>query len=294
MNMMKNYIKLVIYAVLIISCKNQSVTKTKNSGFIQADGSKIYYEVAGQGEPIVFIHAGVTDSRMWDFQVDDLSQNFKVIRFDQRGFGKSGIPERNYNPIQDILALMDSCHIESAHMVGISLGALQAIDLAVEHPERVKTLIISGASFPDWHLSEEILAEHIDFTRYVMENGPDSAVQRMLTDPFWSRSIPDKKYTEGRKLFEQILQENKNSFTVNWQFRELPVGLVDSLGKIDCPVLMFRPGNEMPSIKPIADTLADKIPDIQIAEIPDVSHLLNMEKPGEFNRFLLEFINGHQ
>ena len=82
----------------------------------------------------------------------DLSKNYRVVRFDQRGFGKSSIPKKEYNPILDILTVMDSCKIDKAYIVGISLGALQAIDLAIEYPERVKTLIISGASFPDWQL----------------------------------------------------------------------------------------------------------------------------------------------
>ena len=291
---MRRFIGLIIFTILIISCNNQSLMKPEKSGFIQIDNSKIYYEVFGQGEPIILIHAGVTDSRMWNYQIDDLSKRYKVIRFDQRGFGKSSIPEKNYNPIQDILTLMDSCQITKAHIVGISLGALQAIDLAIEYPDRVKTLIVSGASFPDWQLPKDVIDRHVEFTQYVMENGPDSAVKRMLTDSFWSKSIPDNKYKESRQLFEQILKENKNSFTINWQLRELPTGLVNSLEQIDCPVLMFRPENDMASIMPIADTIAENISNIKIVEIGDASHLLNMEKPVEFNRTIIEFINDNR
>ena len=264
--------------------------KPDKYGFLQIDDSKIYYESYGQGEPIIFIHAGVTDSRMWKYQINDLSQNFNVILFDQRGFGKSSTPTKNYNPIQDILTLMDSCQIKNANIVGISLGALQAIDLAIEYPERVKTLIISGASFPDWQLFNDILNKHIEFTQYVIENGPDSAVNRMLTDPFWRESIPNEKYKDSRKLFEQILRENKNSFTVNWQLRELPVGLADRLGQVNCPVLIFKPENEMESIKPIFDTIVNKVANIKVAEIANTSHLLNMEKPDEFNNAIINFL----
>lgn len=291
---MKIFTYLIVFAILIISCKNERMKDSKNSGYIQIDSSKIYYESYGHGEPIILIHAGVTDMRMWDFQMDDLSKKFKVIRFDQRGFGKSSIPKQKYNPVLDILALMDSCKIDKAHIVGISLGALQAIDIAIEYPERVKTLIISGASFPDWQLPKDILEKHIDFTSYVLENGPDSAVNRMLTDPFWSKSIPDKKYKNGRELFVRVLKENKQSFIVDWQLRNLPIGLPARLEDIDCPVLMFRPENEMPSIIPIADTIADKISNIKISTIADVSHLLNLEKPDYFNMGIIEFINDNQ
>ncbi len=291
---MKKFIKLIFLVTIIaFSCKPQTMKELKNSGYIEINDSKIYYEVYGKGEPILLIHAGLTDSRMWDYQIDDLSQRFKVIRFDQRGFGKSSVPEKKYNPIKDIITLMDSCQIYKANIVGISLGALQAIDLAIEFPERVKTLIISGASFPDWQLPQDVLEKHIEFTQHVMENGPDSAIKRMLTDSFWSKTLPDKKYKEGRQLFEQILQENKESFNVDWQLRELPIGLVNRLEQISCPTLMFRPENDMPSIIPIADTIAKKISNIKIVEIKDVSHLLNMEKPEEFNKTIIEFIDNN-
>ena len=66
---MKKFIKLIIFSVLIISCKNQLLMKPEKYGFIQIEDSKIYYEVFGQGEPIILIHAGVTDSRMWNYQI---------------------------------------------------------------------------------------------------------------------------------------------------------------------------------------------------------------------------------
>lgn len=264
------------------------------SGYLSIDDSKIYYEIFGKGEPIILIHAGVTDSRMWNYQIEDLSENFKVIRFDQRGFGKSSIPENSYNPVLDIIRLMDSCKLSKVNLVGISLGALQAIDLAIEYPERVKTLIISGTGIPDWPQPQDVLEKHIEFTHYVYENGPDSAVKRILTDPFWSKSMPGRKYTNSRKLYEKILYENKHSFTVDWQLRKLPLGLADRLEHIECPVLLFRPENEMPSLIPIADTIARKVSSIKIAEMPAASHLVNMERPDEFNRILIEFITNNQ
>lgn len=291
---MRTIIISVIFAVLLISCNTKSLMKPDKSDFLTIDDSKIYYEVFGEGEPLILIHAGVTDSRMWDYQIEDLSKNFKVIRFDQRGFGKSDIPKSNFNAVKDIITLMDSCKISKAHIVGICLGALQALDLAIEYPDRVKSLIISGSALPDWPQPKEVMDKHIDFSRYVAEKGPDSAVKKMLTDPFWSYTLPNSRYKEARKLFEQILRENKESFTVNWQLRELPLGLTGKLQSIKCPVLMFRPENEMPSIVPIADTIAKKISKIEIAEIPEVYHLLNMETPEEFNREIIRFVNKNQ
>ncbi len=283
---------LILFATLLImnSCNNFTVIEPEKTGYLQIDNYRIYYEVFGQGEPIVLIHAGVTDSRMWNFQINDLSKNFEVIRFDQRGFGKSSFPDKSYDPILDIIALLDTCKIEKANFIGISLGALQTIDLAINYPERVKSIVISGASFIDWQLPKDILDKHIEFSTYVAMNGPDSAISRIFTDPFWKESIPDKQYKEGRKLFEQILTENKQSFTVNWQFRELSLGLVEKLYLISCPVLMFKPENEMSYLIPLSDTIESKINEIEIAKVSKTSHLLNMEKPNEFNRKVINFL----
>jgi len=276
--------------ILLVSCNRPEGLNPRASGYIHIDDAKIYYEVFGQGEPILLIHAGITDSRMWDFQVRDLAKEFMVVRFDQRGFGKSTLPASSYNAVRDIITLMDSLQLSAAHVAGICLGALQATDMAIEYPDRVKSLIISGTGIPGWPEQEEVIEKYIEFTNYVNENGPDSAVKKMITDPFWNHSLPNSMYPEARELFEHILYENRQSFMVNWQLRELPMGLPERLGEIECPVLLFRPEFEIPNLVPIADTIAAKVPQIEIHEMKGVYHLLNMEKPEEFNSKIKDFI----
>ncbi len=289
---MKKAKTLIFISILfiMISCNDSTTVKPDKSGFLQLDNAKIYYESFGKGEAVVLIHAGVTDSRMWNFQIEDLSKQFQVIRYDMRGYGKSSVPESAFNPNLDLLALLDSFNIDKANLVGISLGAFQAVDFLTNYPDRVKSLIISGPGFPDWPMSKVILDKHIEFSKYVAEKGADSAINKMLTDPFWSKSIPAKNYPKGRELFIKVLNENKNSFTVNWQFRKFTFNLKDKLSEIKCPTLMFRPENEMPSVIPICDTIKDKIENLKILEVKDASHLLNMEKPEEFNKGIIDFL----
>jgi pimeloyl-ACP methyl ester carboxylesterase len=274
----------------IDSCEYPDGVSPDKSGYLNPDTAKLYYESFGAGDALVLIHAGIMDSRMWNFQVPDLSVHFRVIRYDMRGFGKSSMPDSAYDPNLDLLLLLDSCKADKATLVGISLGALQAIDFTINYPDRVNSLIISGPGFPDWPLSPATRKKHIEFNRIVQEQGADSAVQSMLTDPFWRRGAPGAEYPEALALYEKILTDNKKSFTVNWQLRKITPGLKERLVEIKCPALLFRPEKEMLSLISVGDTLKEKIEGISILEVRNASHLLNMEKPDEFNKAVLAFL----
>ncbi len=192
--------------------------------------------------------------------------------------------------ISDLLTLLDSCNIEKANLVGISLGAMQAIDFTINYPNRVKSLIISGPGFPDQPMSQETLNKSIEFNKIVKEKGADSPIYTLINDPFWSQTLPSREYPKAKALFEQILYENKKAFTVNWQLRKNTLGLKDRLSEIKCSTLMFKAENEMPSMISNTNTLKEKIEGIKIVEIEKVSHLLNMERPNEFNKAIIDFI----
>ncbi len=94
------------------------------TGFAPADGAQIYYETAGSGPPLILIHAGVADSRMWSEQLASFSETHKVVVFDQRGFGKTPWVPEPYADRSDVLTVMDHLDIESAVMVGCSIGGV--------------------------------------------------------------------------------------------------------------------------------------------------------------------------
>lgn len=114
--------------------------------YLQVNGARIHYERAGSGFPVIFLHAGIADSRMWEPEVEVLAKHFDVIRPDQRGFGQSDLPATRWSAIADLLAIMDSLGLKPAHLVGCSMGGELAIDFALEHPERVSKLVLVGPS----------------------------------------------------------------------------------------------------------------------------------------------------
>src|SRR5688572_299700 len=111
------------------------------SGFIEVPGAKLYYEAAGDGPQVVLIHAGVAHLRMWDAQVAAWRDRHRVIRYDTRGFGRTLTQDVPYSNRADLAAVMDHLGVEKAHILGLSRGAMIALDFAVEQPGRAKSLV---------------------------------------------------------------------------------------------------------------------------------------------------------
>jgi 3-oxoadipate enol-lactonase len=106
------------------------------SGFAEVNGASLYYESLGQGEPVVLLHAGIADGRMWDEQFGTFAEGYRVVRYDRRGFGRSAMVDGTYSHHDDLRGVLDHLGIEHASFVGCSMGGGAAIDFALGHPER--------------------------------------------------------------------------------------------------------------------------------------------------------------
>ena len=125
------------------------------SGFAPSDGARLHYEIVGHGEPLVLVHAGIADGRMWDGQIAAFARRYRVIRYDMRGFGRSAMVEGPFSHHGDLRAVLDSLAIERAVFVGCSMGGRTIIDLALEHPERVSALVPVGSALSGFDAGED-------------------------------------------------------------------------------------------------------------------------------------------
>jgi 3-oxoadipate enol-lactonase len=140
------------------------------TGFAEVNGTTLYYEVAGVGHPFVLVHGHLLDRRSWDEQFAVFAERYRVVRYDQRGFGDSGLitPGEPYSDRQDLSTLMQFLGIESAYLMGVSGGGALAIDFTLEHPEMVDALL---------HAIEHCALHqgHLELTRQLLGYAPAGA-----------------------------------------------------------------------------------------------------------------------
>ena len=123
---MKSFIQLVVFVIVFIFTLTQC-TQKKESGFAEVNGTSLYYEITGDGIPLIFHHGFTCDHRNWNPQVEYFSTKYKVITFDARGHGQSATPDTvPYSYEEDLSALMDYLKIEKAVIIGHSLGGAPA------------------------------------------------------------------------------------------------------------------------------------------------------------------------
>ena len=112
------------------------------NGFAEINGTKFYYEVSGQGFPLVLVHAGIADCRMWDGQFDTFARQYQAVRYDRRGFGKTAMVAGDYSQYHDLYAFLKFLGIEQAILVGCSQGAKTVTDFTLEYPKMTKALVL--------------------------------------------------------------------------------------------------------------------------------------------------------
>jgi 3-oxoadipate enol-lactonase len=262
------------------------------TGYAPSGGAKLYFEVCGDGLALVFIHAGVSDHRMWDTQVDFFSSQFKVIRYDLRGFGKSSMPEEKFALRDDLLAVMQHLGIRKAALVGCSMGGGTAIDFTLEHPEMVTALVPVGAGVSGWDdWSQESIDLWTAATSLVQKGDANGAfelsVRCWIDGPSREPSRVDPKYRERARQLH-----NENFSLERFQQADEPLNppAIKRLKEIKCPTMVVIGDSDTQDLRKVAQYLASEIPGATMTMIENAAHLPSLEHPAQFNRLLQGFL----
>lgn len=268
----------------------------KIANYAEMDGGRIYYEVAGQGQPLVLAHAGFLDSRMWDDQWEALAQHYRVIRFDLRGYGQSDSIDAPVAYRRDLHHLLRHLEIPRAHLVGCSLSGEMVLDFALEYPEMVSALVVVSAVPGGFEMQGEP-------PRYLMEmigavQAGDLERASELQVRIWvdgSFREPEQVSPAVRQHAAHINQDNLSRGT--WAVTSmmppadpLQPPAVTRLGDIAAPTLVIAGALDHPEILRAADVLADGIAQARRVIVPDSAHVPNMEQPEAFNRAVIDFL----
>ena len=255
------------------------------------NGARIHYERAGEGLPIIFLHAGVADSRMWEPQLKAFAKHFDVVTPDMRGFGKSELPPERWSPVKDIASLMDELHLKPAHVVGCSIGGRIAIDFALDHAERISKLVLVGPGIGGMKFDEKY-AELWSEVEAADKAGDMDAVNRAEMH-LWLDGPRRKRGYVKQPLRDLFLEMNGGNFSSDFEAApqdELDPPAIERLDEITAPTLIVVGDEDVPTIFDAVEVLMAKIPHGRKAVIHDAAHLPNLEHPDEFNRIVMGFL----
>jgi pimeloyl-ACP methyl ester carboxylesterase len=260
----------------------------KQTGFAEVMGTRLYYEVAGSGRPMILIHGFTLDSRMWDDQFESFAQQYQVIRYDLRGFGKSSLPNsESYSYADDLKALIDHLGVSHAYVIGLSMGGKIAIDFALEHPEATDALVAADSALGGFQWQ--------DFKRSlesVWARASKSGVQ--AGKEVW-QGLDLFKPAVGKPDVASRLAQMFSDYS-GWHFvnddpvSELDPPAIQRLNDISTPTLVIIGEYDSPDFHSISSILHEQIIETRKVVIPGVGHMSNMEGPERFNEIVLDFL----
>ena len=260
----------------------------------------IHREVAGDGPGVALVHSTVCDSRMWDVEFPALAERYRVLRFDLRGYGRSDLPPGPFSLVDDVATLLDEAGLERAALVGLSGGAALALDFALAEPERVTELVLAAPAIGGLDWSEEVqrIGERED---ELLDAGElDGAVEHNLrmwvdgpqrgpdaVDPAVRAKVGEMQ----RRAFEIQLE----AFARDAQpgpSKRLDPPAIERLDEVRVPTLVIVGDADVQDVLERAEILASRIRDARKVVLPDVAHMINLERPEEFLGIVDAFLAG--
>jgi 3-oxoadipate enol-lactonase len=247
----------------------------------------LYYQVEGEGQPLVFIHGLGSSTRDWEFQVPEFSRTYQVITFDLRGHGQSDKPPGPYSiPLfaADTASLLKALDIESAHVVGISLGGGVAFQLALDYPALVKSLVIVNSAPIGVGTSPEGQREIEGRVEIVRQQG-----MRAMGQVLSQRLFPQAAHASLRQTFVERWAENDPRAYIEALLSLANWNVMGQLGSIHCPTLVVAADEDYTPVA-VKEAYVKLLPNAQLVVIAEAHHATPMEQPEKFNAALKPFL----
>ncbi|HEU5011037.1 MAG TPA: alpha/beta fold hydrolase [Roseiflexaceae bacterium] len=260
-------------------------------GYADVNGARLYYEAAGEGHPLVLIHAGICDSRMWDEQVVVFAPHFRVIRYDVRGFGRSRMPDGPFAQHQDLHALLACLEVKRAHIIGVSMACTIALEFALAYPDMVSSLVLVAAGIDDE--PSDLLRQRWQAIEAAIKAG-DRARAVELELRLWVDGRGRTPEQVDRQVRELVRAMNTGNFANEKEHAEsqhLDPPASARLGEIHVPTLIVYGDLDVPDVLESADMLVNGIAGAQKVVMPGTAHLPSLEQPDVFNRVVMGFLD---
>ena len=257
--------------------------------WIEFEGLRIAYQRAGTGPPLVLLHGIYDDSRAWRPQLDGLSDEFTVVAWDAPGCGQSSDPPATFSLADwsDALAgLIAALGLERPHVLGLSLGAMFALDLYRRHPEVPRSLVLASA-YAGWvgSLSPEMVEERIQRTLREIDLPPNQWIPVWIPE-LLTANAPAGAADEVASIMSEFHPAGARVM-VNSLAR---VDLREMLPQIAVPTLLLHGGADRRSPLTVAESLHAQIPGSRLVVMPGIGHVSNIDAPDLFNAEMRRFL----
>ncbi|MES0873170.1 alpha/beta fold hydrolase [Sinimarinibacterium thermocellulolyticum] len=252
---------------------------------LRLDDFELYYETSGNGTPLLFIHGLGSSARDWEAQIAAFAKDYFVIAVDLRGHGRSGDPPGPYRITdfsRDINRLLDHLGCGPAHVVGVSLGGGIAFQLALDAPERVRSLVVVNSApemilrtplqkFAIWQRRK--LVKWLGLPRF----GQILSKKLFPGDPAQAQTFATRFAGNRERPYTDTLNA-----LIGWS-------IADRLGEIRIPTLILAADQDYTPVD-FKRAYTAQMPNAELVVIPDSRHALPMERPEAFNRALAAFL----
>jgi len=257
------------------------------SGYISVSDGRLYYEEAGQGPCIVFLHDGMLHSEAYDPQFAACANEYRVVRYDRRGFGRSDNPHQPYSNTADLKAVFDTLKIDSALLIGCSAGGRLAIDFALKHPKLVTGLILIGPVVSGMELTNHMLTRGGRLTTEIQTDSVRYRNYWIDSDPYEFYPTNGEAKARARELltaYPQNLNRRNDRFQ---QGAERPA--VRFLSEIKAPTLIIVGEGDIADVHAHAGAIEAGISGARREIVSNAGHLVALEKPQEVTDLIRSF-----
>jgi len=280
----------VLFSVLAFA-QNESTNELK-SGYLDIGNAKIYYEEKGDGIPLIMIHGGFLDRRMWDEQFEYFSKDYRAIRYDVRNHGLTASAEDVYTNYGDLNALMDSLKIKKAVVMGLSMGGLIAIDFTLAFPDKVIALIPVSSGISGFDKKDELWKQfdkniNIEFSNNNAKGAIDLMLKIWTFGPGRTTGDVNKNVTDKVKLMLQNTFDKPDTMRIAGKLSPSANG---RLSEIKVPVLAIYGDKDLQGIIDIANRIESEVKGSKKVVIKDAAHMVNMEYPDLFNETVANYL----
>ena len=263
------------------------------------DGVRLYYEEAGSGDPVVFVHEFAGDYRSYETQLRFFSRRYRCVAFNARGYPPSDVPEDFHRYSQerardDIRAVLDGLNLPKAHIVGISMGGFATLHFGFAYPDRASALVVAGCGYGAQPDKRQQFHDETEKTIALIEGrGMGEASKIYALGP--SRVQFQNKDRRGWEEFAAHLAEHStkgSALTMRGvqALRPSLWDLTDQMQRLDVPTLVMTGDEDHPCLEP-GLLMKRTIPSAALVVFPNTGHAVNLEEPDLFNRTLDEFFH---